>query len=436
MKKELRNKKGITLIALVITIIVLLILAGVSISMISSQDGILKKTTSAKEMNKKAEYEEAVKLALQAAMVNENAEVDYDNIDKYLTGAQVDKDAKIIKYNENNYQVKKDGTIKEVAWYVTTNNDNKYVVTNGKGKEILLGAIINYDPYTGVNNEELTVTPYENKLGGTNIAYRIANNQEQKLIWKVIGTDDDGNILIMSTKNATDSTGTIQKLRIGGEDFETTKMAVKYAVEEVNRICGIYGHGKGAKSARSVQVEDIDRLAEYDKTKYEQDSIYEYGHNVTYTKTSNGIDYIWGETTGSTGESKFEYLGENGNWNLLINEGDSITVKATYYSYRMSEMSTWGVNLKGKDVYELITADTSKDNNPYWIASSYVGAGSRYANYGMRYVCNSYVNGYSLANSNGNCYSDSYGLRPVVSLNSDVEFTEKTENDVIVYDIN
>lgn len=65
-----------------------------------------------------------------------------------------------------------------------------------------------------------------------------------------------------------------------------------------------------------------------------------------------------------------------------------------------------------------------------------MGAGSHYANYGMRYVCNSYVNGYSLANSNGNCYSDSYGLRPVVSLNSDVEFTEKTENDVIVYDIN
>ena len=35
MKKILKQKKGITLIALVITIIVLLILAGISISMLS-----------------------------------------------------------------------------------------------------------------------------------------------------------------------------------------------------------------------------------------------------------------------------------------------------------------------------------------------------------------------------------------------------------------
>ena len=47
MKNELRrNKKGITLIALVITIIVLLILVGISIGMITSQDGILKKAAS------------------------------------------------------------------------------------------------------------------------------------------------------------------------------------------------------------------------------------------------------------------------------------------------------------------------------------------------------------------------------------------------------
>ena len=46
--KGLKNK-GITLIALVITIIILLILAGVSISMISGENGILTKATEAKE---------------------------------------------------------------------------------------------------------------------------------------------------------------------------------------------------------------------------------------------------------------------------------------------------------------------------------------------------------------------------------------------------
>ena len=42
-----KNEKGITLIALVITIIVLLILAGVAISMLSGENGILKKAAKA-----------------------------------------------------------------------------------------------------------------------------------------------------------------------------------------------------------------------------------------------------------------------------------------------------------------------------------------------------------------------------------------------------
>ena len=47
-KTNLRKNKGITLIALVITIIVLLILAGVAISMLSGENGILKKAAEAK----------------------------------------------------------------------------------------------------------------------------------------------------------------------------------------------------------------------------------------------------------------------------------------------------------------------------------------------------------------------------------------------------
>ena len=42
------NNKGITLIALVITIIVLLILAGVSIAMLTGQNGILTQARNSK----------------------------------------------------------------------------------------------------------------------------------------------------------------------------------------------------------------------------------------------------------------------------------------------------------------------------------------------------------------------------------------------------
>ena len=62
MKKDV---KGITLIALVITIIVLLILASVSIAMLTGKNGLLQKATKAKEENKLAQAKEQINLMLQ-----------------------------------------------------------------------------------------------------------------------------------------------------------------------------------------------------------------------------------------------------------------------------------------------------------------------------------------------------------------------------------
>ena len=54
------NQEGITLIALVITIIVLLILSGVAISMLSGENGILKQAASAKVGTEKAMMEKVI----------------------------------------------------------------------------------------------------------------------------------------------------------------------------------------------------------------------------------------------------------------------------------------------------------------------------------------------------------------------------------------
>jgi len=69
----MKNNKGITLIALVITIIVLLILAAVSIAMLTGQNGILTQATNSNDKNLKAEAEEAVKIALNTIMANKAA---------------------------------------------------------------------------------------------------------------------------------------------------------------------------------------------------------------------------------------------------------------------------------------------------------------------------------------------------------------------------
>lgn len=57
-----RNSKGITLIALVITIIVLLILAGISIAMLTGDNGLLTKASKAKTDTEKATAREKVQV--------------------------------------------------------------------------------------------------------------------------------------------------------------------------------------------------------------------------------------------------------------------------------------------------------------------------------------------------------------------------------------
>ena len=62
--KSLKSKKGITLIALVITIIVLLILAGVSINAVIGENGIASKAKLAKQETVIAEDKEKINLAI------------------------------------------------------------------------------------------------------------------------------------------------------------------------------------------------------------------------------------------------------------------------------------------------------------------------------------------------------------------------------------
>ena len=93
MKKTKRKneQKGITLIALIITIIVLIILAGISIAMISGQNGILNRTAEASVQADIAETKEKIKLELMGKYDNNGKYSDTDVIDAVfkVTGNQV-----------------------------------------------------------------------------------------------------------------------------------------------------------------------------------------------------------------------------------------------------------------------------------------------------------------------------------------------------------
>ena len=81
-----RKEKGITLIALVITIIVLLILAGVSIAMLTGENGILTQAQNAKEKTELSSEKEGIELAVQSSMIKKpnTLEITKSNLDEEI----------------------------------------------------------------------------------------------------------------------------------------------------------------------------------------------------------------------------------------------------------------------------------------------------------------------------------------------------------------
>ena len=110
MKKiYLRKNKGITLIALVITIIVLLILAGVAIAMLSGENGILKKAAESKIKTEQAQKEEETRLADMETTANFlTNNISYKIKNGYMTGftvgekvSEINKKLKSLGYEIN-----------------------------------------------------------------------------------------------------------------------------------------------------------------------------------------------------------------------------------------------------------------------------------------------------------------------------------------------
>ena len=113
LRKTLRRNKGITLIALVVTIIVLLILAGISIAMLTGQNGILNRTAEAKEKTEAAQKDE--EKTLQG----------YEDIMAQYTGSLPSRE-ETKPYFPNSTFSYKEGDL-STGLVIKDSNDNEYV---------------------------------------------------------------------------------------------------------------------------------------------------------------------------------------------------------------------------------------------------------------------------------------------------------------------
>ena len=206
MKQKLKNEKGITLVALVITIIVLLILAGVTLSMVMGESGIFGKANSAKEKTQLSNAEETIRLEVlenqvkskagDASLTNDQLK---EEIAKKLTeqgytvsGSKVtyyeDKTIDIEDYLEKESTSKitwtwadtdNSGT-KNVGDVVTDSTGEKFYIISTEGDKYALLAEKNIDTTTMVQSDSANTiafssTNYWSSIEGITYPYNLNN---------------------------------------------------------------------------------------------------------------------------------------------------------------------------------------------------------------------------------------------------------------------
>ena len=513
MKNEIigNQKQGITLIALVVTIVVLLILAGVSISMLTGQSGILNRTNEAKKKTQATNEKEAVSMATLEAVTVGKGQITEENL-KSSMKSYFGQDVELVgngpwQYlgSDGAYTITEKGSVAK-GWICNYDkNGAPESVTNGK-VTLNIGAYINYDPgteesytsptgtyqqfsyyVTGPDSNKITqlwgcanASDYQKMLddgtvqkgnGNSNQTFVASNASNVK--WKVLGADDEtGELLIVAADVLKNTDNSTQKLVLRGITGYLN------GVEELNKVCQVYGKGKGATGARSINYEDIGKVigrkrgtntASYTYT-WTADS--NTNHSPSYNGGKNYLSYWHAKAdeqsvkdynasnpkdktflkTTSTGVFNF-YNTATGKWETNTQELNELTetktigtVKPDYVGYSSvtaEQKATKGYDVVFKtDAGEEIVKDVYKDevwqsgdNNRYWLGSSYCDAYSNYASWGLDYVyASGYVYGSYAYNSFGNVNTPSYGVRPVISLDSDIQL-EANQTHSNVYDI-
>ena len=190
MNKTKKNTRGITLIALVITIIVLLILAGVTIAALSGDNGILTRAKEAKEKTELAQKEEEKTLSNMEDILNNTINFNNLNIADTNPAGALPANSTVIESNASKGIVIKD------------KNNNEWVWIEVPKTTVFTGLTID----TTNTLTEQNYTDIKNKLIAYAGVYRNGSASQTRSDWTDEWYAKDGSTLVTaSTSNLTEA---------------------------------------------------------------------------------------------------------------------------------------------------------------------------------------------------------------------------------------
>ena len=420
-KQKLKEGKGITLIALVITIIVLLILAGVTIATLTGDNGILKQADKAKTETTMGEEKEAIGLA--------------------YNGAKTEKLGGVITAGDLNTQFTKngikatasgEGTIKvdfETGRSYTLDAHGKIEEWIDIAKYVKVGDYVDYNPTIttkdGTTSVEASKLSYPSPIGtatehgnGNSVQNFTATADTR---WRVLSIENG--VVELISENVIKTSDTNANFILKGA------IGYLYAERELNEVCKIFGYGYGADTtkggsyttggpidtqitgkieetgARSITIEDINKKA----------GIYEDTTDGKM-KYSDGevIDISYGSKTNPTSNVYYPTV-----------NGDSTTGKSTSAGVKNLKYTSYSClksKIENTDIQNMLF------NENYWLASRCINAYFDNANFNVRCVfgISASTGASTLCNGNSSELNDyghgvsSYAVLPVVTLKSDI----------------
>ena len=344
------SEKGITLIALVITIIVLLILAAVSIAMLTGENGILSKASNAKEKHLIAKYEEELNLCIMEMQTDELGTLTMqkliENLPQYI---QTEQPGEQYEWKTDQTAEEPTGIYKGYKFYV---DKNKKAHITGKATGIMISCSVDPSEYTNQNvkatititcndgiktikqtkpTEETTITASgteytivkENIETNTTFAYEVTDlkgNTETKIA-QVTNIDKDAPTSCTITANVNDD-GAIE-VKATAEDAGSGIGKYEYYVTDSNNNTTKYDTNKIenlASGTYSVYVIAYDKAG----NSKQSDPVSNLRISRTYTNITAQMVAEHPETYYGLKVTNYESKNGQNDWRIFYSDGTHI----------------------------------------------------------------------------------------------------------------
>ena len=342
--KILKGSRGITLIALVITIIVLLILAGVSLATLVGENGVIKKATTAREKTNIANVKEMAQTDILGYQVeNESEEITIgqlkDVLNKYFKDVPEEGELKE-KLKDTNYTLK----VKE-----------EY---GGDSIEVRVSDIY------AAKLEELAKDVLKVNPDATNDYEKSPYIKYNNILCRVFYNDDTHGLQIISANSMP------EKVTLGSSDFDEAKEAYNNVVDTLNDEAKKYmNSGDGI----AIDARSLGSIATLENGKFQGDTTDYYSFTHSGHKQLSKYDDI------------FKVADKN--YEQDINNIESLGLRAssdTWLASRFIDVTIYSHRFCVRKVYP----SGNLDDDPLCGVNSYYGTenGGLSYSYGLRPV--------------------------------------------------